>query len=541
MANMAKYAHSETRLHGTVASEGLVIGPVVRFQHSAQSVPTQGETTAALDVALDAAANELEALVAESDELAGEIVGFQLALLQDPELTEPARKALSAGASPVEAWAEAIDPLIASYSNDDEEYFRARADDLRDLKQRIESHLTGAVTLPADLPDEAVLITEGLTPTRFLEIDFKRIGGAALAHGSATSHMAMLARARGVPLITGLGEGLGEVRTGAPAILDARMGCLIVDPASETQAHYQDLLEKEATATRQAASYALQESITADGTPIEVMVNVDEPGVLESIDPAICDGIGLTRTEFLFKNGPPDEATQEKAYRRILDWAQDRPVVIRTLDAGGDKPIPGITPQGESNPFLGLRGLRLSLGKPEPFRVQLRALLRASTTGHLKILLPMITFPYELEAARDHLKAVLDDLKAEGVDVNMPELGIMVETPAAALDAKAFDADFYSIGTNDLVQYVTAAARDIDSVTYLHDALSPPVLELIRMVVKAGQERNVPVSICGEMAARADCQEALLKAGIRTFSVPPATVGRVKQALARQQIGMLDG
>lgn len=538
---MTEPMKSETRFDGTVASEGLAIGPVIRLERGPQTIAPTETTTAVLDTAVAAAASELESLMAEGDDLAGEIIGFQLALLQDPELTKPAHEAISTGTPPLHAWSAAIDPLIASYAEDEEEYFQARADDLRDLKQRIEGHLVGSTTLPTDFPEGAVLVTEGLSPTGFLEIDFKQVGGAALAHGSATSHMAMLARAKGVPLLTGLGESIGHIESGTMVILDARNGCLIVDPSPESYARYSELLENEQSAARHADAHAMETAHTADGTPIDVLINVDDPRVLEGLDPAICDGIGLTRTEFLFTNGMMDETTQEGAYRRILSWPQNQPVVIRTLDAGGDKPIPGITPEGESNPFLGLRGLRLSLAKPEPFRLQLRALLRAAPAGDLRIMLPMVTFPYELEAARHHLESVLDDLKSEGGNVKMPALGIMVETPAAALNAKAFDADFYSIGTNDLIQYVTAAARDIDSVANLHDALSPPVLGLIRKVVEAGEERGVPVSVCGEMAARIDCLGALLKAGVRTLSVPPAAVGRVKQALAAQQIDRIDG
>ena len=207
-------------------------------------------------------------------------------------------------------------------------------------------------------------------------------------------------------------------------------------------------------------------------------------------------------------------------------------MTIRTLDAGGDKPVRGVTPTGESNPFLGLRGLRLSLAEPSLFRVQLRALVRAAALGPVKIMLPMVTRPAEVTQAREILASVRAELDGHGVPTGSVPLGIMVETPAAALEADAMDADFYSIGTNDLVQYVMAAARDIAAVAHLHDPLAPSVLRLVGEVVRAGRMRGVEVSVCGEAASQPDIIPALLDAGVRVLSVPPAAVGRTKLAIA---------
>jgi len=314
--------------------------------------------------------------------------------------------------------------------------------------------------------------------------------------------------------------------------LDADAGRLLVDPASGKLASYRERLRTQAQAAEIDARYRDAPAATSDGTPIAMLINVDDPSLLDGLDPALCDGVGLTRTEFLFADGVPDEATQLHAYRRVLAWAQGRPVTIRTLDAGGDKPVPGLTPAGESNPFLGVRGLRLSLARPEAFRMQLRALLRASAEGPLKIMLPMVTLPRELAAARRILQAVRDQLADEGDDLPLPALGIMVETPASALQPAAFDADFYSIGTNDLLQYVSAAARDIDAVADLQDPDELPVAELIGRVAEAGSARSVEVSVCGEMAAQPAQVSSLLNAGVRALSVPPALVGRIKRAVA---------
>ncbi|HYZ34065.1 MAG TPA: putative PEP-binding protein, partial [Crenalkalicoccus sp.] len=252
----------------------------------------------------------------------------------------------------------------------------------------------------------------------------------------------------------------------------------------------------------------------------------------------ICDGVGLVRTEFLFRAGAalPEEETQLAAYRRILRWAAGRPVALRTLDAGGDKPIPGLTPEGESNPFLGLRGLRLSLAHPATFRVQLRALARAAAEGPARIMLPMVTRPEELAVAAALLEEEVAALAAAGVAAARPPLGIMVEVPAAALGAARFAVDFYSIGSNDLVQYVMAAGRDIGAVAALQDPADPAVLELIARVAAAGAARGVEVSLCGDAAAEPALVPALLDAGLRAFSVAPRAVGAVKAAIATHRL-----
>jgi phosphotransferase system enzyme I (PtsI) len=273
--------------------------------------------------------------------------------------------------------------------------------------------------------------------------------------------------------------------------------------------------------------------VTAAGERVHVYLNVDDPGLLENLDPAQCDGIGLTRTEFLFQGRElPDEEQQYQVYRRIVEWAAGLPVVVRTLDAGGDKPVAGLTVDGERNPFLGLRGLRLSLARPEVFRLQLRALARAAATGDLKIMLPMVTEPRELEAARTMLEEVVTELRTAGIEAAMAPLGMMVEVPAAALTAAAFAADFYSIGSNDLVQYVMAASRDNPDVAPLYDPDNPAVHALIRQVVEAAGLRGVEVSLCGELASDPTHISTLLGLGLRRLSVSPARLGPVKAAIA---------
>lgn len=530
---------------GTPAAPGSAVGRLVveRARQAATGpVGTVAEERARLAAALAAARGELGALAERTDDaLAGEVVGFQLALLEDPELVAPGEPKLVAGEGAAAAWRAGIGELIADYEAADDDYFRARAGDMRDLELRVLRLLAGASaaeTTAAD--DEAiVLATDELTPSRFLELDTARVKGIASAAGAPTSHVAMLARARGVPLIVELSPGLdalGDRPPAGPVVLEADAGRLWLAPAPATLEAARAAMAARDADEAAARAHAGEPAATADGTPVKVLVNAEDPDALAGLDPASADGIGLTRTEFLFRDGPADEETQYAAYRRLVDWAAGRPVTIRTLDAGGDKPVPGVTPDGESNPFLGQRGLRLSLARPEAFRTQLAAILRAAAHGPVRIMLPMVTRPDELSAARRILEAVRADLGDRGLAAGPAELGIMVETPAAALEAAAFDADFYSIGTNDLVQYVMAAARDVPAVAHLHDPLAPAVLRLVDEVVRAGAARGAAVSVCGEAASLPEVIPALLDRGVRVLSVPPAAVGRTKRAVAAHRL-----
>ena len=383
------------------------------------------------------------------------------------------------------------------------------------------------------LPDGAVIAGEELTPTRFLSVDWTRGGGIALFAGSPSSHVAMLARSRGVPMVVGLGP--VDVSGHVEAIVDGDTGRIVLSPQGADWSAFKAARTSNAARDVSENRAAVRPAATRDGVPIAVMINVAEPEELDRIDPAICDGIGLVRSEFLFNRGDglPDEETQYRAYRRIVEWAGSRPVVLRTLDAGGDKPIAGLTIAGESNPFLGTRGIRLSLARLDVFRVQLRAMARAAVHGNVKIMLPMVTVPTEIDRAAALLDAVVAELDAERVPCLRPPLGIMVEVPAVAIVPELFaSAAFFSIGSNDLTQYVTASARDIAAVADLNDPGHPAVIALIERVVAEGARLGREVSLCGDMGGDAVHLPALIAAGLRTVSVAPPLVGRVKQAIA---------
>jgi phosphoenolpyruvate-protein phosphotransferase (PTS system enzyme I) len=525
---------TEKHFAGRSASPGIALGPLVQFATDA-SVRIASTTieieTQALRTALATALGELRCLVDRSPREAAEILGFQIALLEDDVLAEAALAAIASGRAAHDAWIDAMDAEAAGYGEAEDEYFRARAADLNDIRDRVLAALFGSVQAD-DVPPGAIVAAVDIAPSRFLAIDWSHGGALVLTAGSPTSHVAMLARSRGVPAVVGLGVDLVELA--GHAFVDAHRGVLIVNPGPATRAQFDNDAHAASASRALAESAALRPAVTLDGTPIRVMLNIADPAELEGLDPAICDGIGLVRTELLFheRHELPDEEQQYATYRRILLWAQQRPVTIRTLDAGGDKPIPGLTVEGESNPFLGVRGLRLSFVRPDVFRVQLRALARAAVHGELKIMLPMVTLPRELVAARAMLDEEVGALVAAGVPAIRPRLGIMVEVPAAAIAADLFDADFFSIGSNDLTQYVAAAGRDIGAVSDLADPVQPAMLRLLRFVVEVAGTKAIEVSLCGDAGGDPRAIPQLLAIGLRCLSMAPALVGNAKLALA---------
>jgi phosphotransferase system enzyme I (PtsI) len=524
----------EKRYAGRPASPGIALGALFTVATGigtrAASGTTQSEAEA-LRFALSASLLELKDLIERLPKDASAILEFQVALLEDDVLAEPAFSAIAAGGAADHAWRGAMQDEIAGYEASDDENFRARSADLYDIRDRVLAHLTG-VAFEETVPPGAIVAAYDLTPSRFLAIDWSRGGALALTAGSATSHVAMLARSRGVPALVGLNVDLAELS--GDALVDAHRGVLIVDPGSAARAQFESDARAAANARTLAAAAALRPAVTADGTPIAIMLNVADPRELVNLDPAMCDGIGLVRTEFLFHDGQswPDEEQQYRTYRLVAEWARGRPVIIRTLDAGGDKPIAGLTPAGESNPFLGVRGLRLSLAHPEIFRTQLRALARAAMHGDVKIMLPMVTQPCELTLARTMLDAEVAALHAAGIPARRARLGIMIEVPAAAIAADQFDAEFFSIGSNDLTQYTAAAGRDIGAVTDLADPTQPAMLRLFGWVVKAARAQRIDVSLCGDAGGDPSAIPLLLASGLRTLSMAPALVGGAKAAVA---------
>ncbi len=526
---------AEQRLLGRGAAPGLVAGRVsvlqtVRVQP--RPIGTPEEERASMLAALEQAIAETEDRAAQAIGDAADMLEFQVAMLTDDELTRPVFEAITSGLSAIFAWEAAIAAEATAYTSDGNAVLAARSADLDDIRDRVLDYLSPGSRI-APPPPGAIIAAADLSLSRFLDADWSQGGAIILTEGSEASHVAMLARARNVPMVVGLG-GSAAALSGRHAIVDATAGELVLDPTETTLQAFTVKLGHHAAAAARANTFRNRPAITADGSRISVCVNISDLQELDDLDPACCDGIGLVRTELLFHDPVAlfDEERQYAAYRRLLEWAGPRPVTIRTLDAGGDKPIAGITPSGESNPFLGLRGLRLSLQSTEVFILQLRALARAAIHGNLRVMVPMVTVPAELSETRSLLEAVLDQLGEEGLPCARPLLGIMVEVPAAAISIGRFDAEFFSIGSNDLTQYVTAAARDIGAVAALADPLNPAVLTLIENVARHGSAAGRDVSLCGDAAADPRCIEPLLRAGLRSLSVSPASLGPAKEAIA---------
>ncbi len=522
-------------MHGRPAAPGFAEGPLFRLGGAIAARQATGDPARErqdLEAAIAEAIRTTGALMLRVGSEAAEILEFQAAMLDDEELSRPAFELIREGLDATSAWSAALGPVIADYEASDDEYFRARSTDLIDLRDRVLRTLGGGEGLEA-LPDGAVVVGAEITPSQFLSVDWRQGGGIALFGGSPSSHVAMLARSRGVPMVVGLGE--IDLAGHEAAIVIGEEGRVVLSPAAADRAAFAVAQEAGARLAAAEAEAALAPAVTADGARVAVMINVAEPEELDAIDPAICDGIGLVRTEFLFHRpgGLPDEEAQFRAYAKIAGWAAGRPVILRTLDAGGDKPVPGLTIDGESNPFLGTRGLRLSLARPDVFTVQLRAMARAAALGNVRIMLPMVTVPSEIAAAAALLDAAVAALRAEGVPHARPPLGIMVEVPAVAICPALFaEAAFFSIGSNDLTQYVTASARDIAAVAGLNDSGHPAVVSLIRTVVASAAEIGRDVSLCGDMGGDPAHIPALLAAGLRSVSVAPPLVGRAKRAIA---------
>ncbi|MER9952360.1 phosphoenolpyruvate--protein phosphotransferase [Mesorhizobium sp. M0047] len=519
------------RLQGISASAGYAEGPLFDFDRIAASYvgkETADDEKAALETAIGSAAARLAALIQTADDDAADILEFQIAMLEDDALSRPAFAAIGAGQPADVAWRQALDAEIAGYDASDQDYFRARAADIRDIRDQVLRALTKDSDIQA--PAGAILYGEDIAPTRFLETDWSGGGGIALEAGSTASHVAMLARSRGVPMVVGLGA--SPAHPAGIALLDAEHGGIVLSPSKADIAAFRQSSSSFSARRDRAGTFLARPAVTRTGTSVRVQVNIADPSEVDAVDIATCDGVGLMRTEFLFGRTLPDEETQYRAYRKVLEWAGDKPVTIRTVDAGGDKPVPGFTVE-ESNPFLGLRGIRLSLARPEVFRVQIRALLRAAVYGSLKVMFPMIAVIEEYRQAAAIFAEEQAALAARGIAQKMPPLGIMVEVPSVAIAPEALaEVDFFSIGSNDLTQYVMAAARDNAAVAHLNSVRHPAVLRLIAAVTAFGSRENIPVSLCGDAGADPASIPSLLEAGLRDLSVAPAQLAMAKAAIA---------
>ena len=477
-----------------------------------------------------------EDTVSRAGEAQGEILLGQIAMLEDPFLIEQLHEQIAAG----QCAERAVDQVCRSYMElfaaMEDDLMRQRAADVEDMKNRLLAILLGQEEADLSrLPADAVLVARDLTPS--MTVGLGHIAGIVTQLGGMTSHAAILARALEIPAVVGVPEATGLVKPGQRIIVDAGAGLVLTDPDEDTLERYARKRAGYLQARSALSQYAGLPTRTLDGHTVALFGNIGTAGQATQVVQETGEGVGLFRTEFLFleRDSLPDEEEQFETYRRAAQSLGERPLIIRTLDVGGDKEIPCLGLEKEDNPFLGLRGIRWCLRREDIFLPQLRAILRASAFGRIKLMLPMVTTVEEVRTVRELIARLERELEEKRIPFDREmEVGVMIETPAAAVvaDLLAKEADFFSIGTNDLTQYMMAADRGNRRVAGLNDPMQPAVLRCIRSVISAGHEAGIPVGMCGEAAADPDMIPLLLAFGLDEFSVAPNAILRTRRAVA---------
>lgn len=535
-----------TKRSGLAASTGIAIGPLFiyeppRIQVEHRKVADAAAEQERYDTARQAVEEALSATIAGLEQQGNEseagIFEIQLEFLDDPTFGLAIRERIGEESINAETVVQAVTAeLVEEFSSIDDDYFAQRTADIEDLGLRLVRTLMDVTETGFDaLTEPSIVVARDLAPSDTASLKPELVLGIATEVGSATSHTAILSRGLGIPSVVGLGP--VEARTGDAAILDAVSGALLLDPDPDTLEDYRSRKASFDGRREELVARAHEEARTTDGVQVEVVANIGSLAEARQSVEFGAEGAGLLRTEFLFldRSDLPNEDEQFEMYRGIADVYGSRPVVVRTLDIGGDKPLPALPLPREENPFLGRRAIRLALDEPEKLLYpQLRALLRASTGRGIKIMFPMVAHPSEvrrLRAALDHCRAELDERGQEYAA--SIEIGIMVEVPAAAIAARHLAplVDFFSIGTNDLTQYTLAVDRTNEAVASIADYFSPAVIELIRLVIDASHAAGIWTGMCGEMAGDPLALPLLLGLGLDEFSMSPAAIPDAKDRL----------
>ncbi|MFK5735750.1 phosphoenolpyruvate--protein phosphotransferase [Pseudomonas urmiensis] len=522
-------------VQGVAAAPGIACGPVHVCVEREIDYPLRGESPAQerskLRQALEAVNADLHTLVQRSDKAIGEIFVTHQEMLADPALSDDVDQRLAQGESAAAAWMAVIEAAARQQEALHDALLAERAADLRDVGRRVLAQLCG-VQQTAEPGQPYVLVMAEVGPSDVARLDPARVAGIVTAHGGATAHSAIVARALGIPAVVGAGAAILLLEAGTPLLLDGQRGRVTVAPPADEL--HRALAERDLREQRLQAAWANRHepAITRDGHAIEVFANIGESSGIDKVVEQGAEGIGLLRTELIFMahSQAPDVATQEAEYRRVLDGLGGRPLVVRTLDVGGDKPLPYWPIAAEENPFLGVRGVRLTLQRPQVMEDQLRALLRSAEGRPLRIMFPMVGQIHEWREAKAMVERLLEEIPVSDL-----QLGIMVEVPSAALLAPqlAREVDFFSIGTNDLTQYTLAIDRGHPSLSAQADGLHPAVLRLIDMTVRAAHAEGKWVGVCGELAADPQAVALLLGLEVDELSVASRSVAEVK-ALVRQ-------
>ena len=526
-------------LRGVPASIGLAFGPAHHLHGSSGPPPDRAAEAPErererLDQGIAAArlaiARDREVVAARASKAEAAIFDAHLALLDDEAMLDPAQRAIEAGATAERAWHDAAEIVAERYRALDEPLLQERAADVLDVGRRVVAALTGEAGSSSQ-DREGIVIAGELTPGDAATLDPALVTGIATAHGTATAHAAILARALGLPAVVGLGEAVLGITEGTTVLIDGEAGTLQVDPPDDVQRDASERRERAERRRATARERAHETGATRDGTRIEVFANLGKAGEAAKAVELGAEGVGLLRTEFLFLDRAelPGEEEQAETLREIAVALDGRPLVVRTLDAGADKPLPALPMPPEANPFLGVRGIRLGLERRDVLATQLRAILRVAAEYPLKAMLPMVATLDEILAARSELDRARADT---GIDAPL-EFGIMVEIPAAALTATrlAEHVDFFSLGTNDLTQYTMAAERGDERLATLLTGPQPAVLRLVKATVEAAAAHGRWVGVCGELAGDPAAAVLLAGLGVTELSMAPALVPEAKAAL----------
>ncbi|GIO55762.1 phosphoenolpyruvate--protein phosphotransferase [Paenibacillus cineris] len=538
------------KIKGIAASAGIAIARAFILEHPDYAVSrkqaddVQSEL-AKLDDALAKSRVELEAIkertLAELGEKKAEIFESHLLILSDPELIDPVKdKIRSESVNAEYALDETAAQFIRMFENMKSAYLQERAADMRDVTKRILKHLLGLQYVsPSEIDEEVIVIAEDLTPSDTAGLNRKFVKGFTTNIGGRTSHSAIMARSLEIPAVVGTKSVLSSVQSGELVIVDGIEGDVIIHPTEEVIAEYTAKQQAYAKQMEEWKQLRTEPTVSKDGVHVELAANIGTPNDVAGVLGNGGEAVGLYRTEFLYmgRDKLPSENVQYNAYKTVLEQMEGKPVVVRTLDIGGDKELPYMDLPKEMNPFLGFRAIRLCLDRQDIFRIQLRALLRASVHGNLRIMFPMIATLAEFRAAKAVLLEEKDKLAAEGIAVaDDIQIGIMVEIPSTAVLADVFakEVDFFSIGTNDLIQYTMAADRMNEQVSYLYQPYNPAILRLVKMVIDAAHREGKWVGMCGEMAGDALAIPILLGLGLDEFSMSASSI-----LPARSQISKL--
>jgi phosphoenolpyruvate-protein phosphotransferase (PTS system enzyme I) len=534
-------------LQGIAASNGIAIAKAYKlvepdFSFEKKTVAAPAEEVARFQSALQKSKAELEQIRDHAGTALGAdkaaIFDAHLLVLSDPELISPIEDKINTeNVNAEHALKETADMFIGMFESMDNEYMKERAADIRDVTKRVLAHLLGIqIPNPSMIAEEVVIVAEDLTPSDTAQLNRQFVKGFTTNIGGRTSHSAIMARSMEIPAVVGTKTATEEINNGDLVVVDGLKGEVHFNPTPEVLEVYKKTQEDFEKQKAEWAKLVNEKSVTADGHHVELAANIGTPKDLKGVVENGGEGIGLYRTEFLYmdRDQLPTEEEQFTAYKAVLEGMAGKPVVVRTLDIGGDKELPYLNLPKEMNPFLGFRAIRLCLEEQDIFRTQLRALLRASVHGNLKVMFPMIATLVEFREAKAMLEEEKAKLVNEGIQVaDHIELGIMVEIPSTAVLADQFakEVDFFSIGTNDLIQYTMAADRMNQQVSYLYQPYNPSILRLVKMVIDAAHKEGKWAGMCGEMAGDETAIPLLLGLGLDEFSMSASSILKARSLI----------